>query len=160
MTRTLAFSLALLSVSAAAMAAVLAASGTDSRCKSVHAEMVEHRSTTACRPGHAACFLGTVDGNHGLRGTTYFRGDSAGTPAPTAPTFTPYGGLFEYATAQGTLTAREAGIVSNSEGVVTAFQRVIAGTGEFEGATGGLYVAGTLADGRVTTTVFGQLCKP
>ena len=82
---------------AASLAASLAAQAIQSNCKPVHADLVEDRATTACRPGHTSCFLGDVDGNHGLRGTTYFRGDSgAAGPSTGLPGFVSYSGVFEY----------------------------------------------------------------
>src|SRR5215475_11247425 len=69
-------------------------------CKDVHADLVEDRSTTSCKPGHPVCFLGDVDGNHGLRGTTYFRADSAAAgPSTGLQGFVSYSGAFEYTTA-------------------------------------------------------------
>jgi hypothetical protein len=131
-----------------------------SSCKPVHARMTESRSTTECRPGHTTCFLGEVDGNHGLRGTTYFRADSVGTAPPASPAFTPYAGAFEYATSRGVITTRETGVSSGTEGHVTAFQRITSGTGEFAGVTGFFYVNGTVGGGQVVTTVSGELCEP
>jgi hypothetical protein len=138
---------------------------TDPTCKAVHGDLIENRSDV-CKPGDAApCFLGEVDGNHGLRGTTYFRGES-GAPFPAAaPTFRSYVGNFEYTTATGTLTMREMGLSEPSAnptpdgGVVNAFQRVVSGTGEFEGATGFLFVSGFNRSGHVVTTVHGTICK-
>ena len=129
-------------------------------CKSVHAVMTESRSTTECRPGHSSCFLGEVDGNHGLRGTTYFRADSVGTPPPASPTFTPYAGAFEYTTSRGVITTRETGVSSGTEGHVTAFQRITSATGEFAGVTGFFYVSGRVGGGQVVTKVSGELCEP
>jgi hypothetical protein len=135
-------------------------------CKEVHADLVEVQSTTECKPGHPVCFLGEVDGNHGLRGMTYFRGEQGALFPSTAPTFRSYVGSFEYTTASGTLTMREMGLTepftaSNPEsGVVNAFQRIVSGTGEFEGATGYLFVSGFNRNQRVVTTVHGELCVP
>jgi hypothetical protein len=144
--------------------AILLAGGAQARarsnCKPVHAEMVETRSTTECRPGHSTCFLGQVDGNHGLRGATYFHADSVGTAPPASPTFTPYAGIFEYSTARGVITVRETGVSSGAEGVVTAFQRITSGTGEFTGITGYFNVHGTVGGGRVVTSVSGEICEP
>jgi len=137
-----------------------------STCKQVHADLVEVRSTDACKPGHAVCFLGEVDGNHGLRGTTYFRGEQGALFPPSAPTFRSYVGTFEYTTATGTLTMREMGLTeppdpNNPEsGVVNAFQRIVAGTGEFTGATGYLFVSGFNRNQRILTTVHGEICTP
>src|SRR3990170_1825956 len=69
-----------------------------SNCKAVHAEMVESRTTTGCKPADPFCFRGEVDGNHGLRGTTYFKGDSSTGPMTTSPEFAGYSGVFEYTT--------------------------------------------------------------
>jgi hypothetical protein len=131
-----------------------------SSCKAVHADLTEDRSTTGCRPGHPVCFVGVVDGNHGLRGTTYFRGQSSTDPIPTSPEFRGYSGTFEYATERGTLTALESGVTSATQGVVTAHQKIIGATGEYAGATGYLFVSG-FTDGRhVVTRVTGEICYP
>jgi hypothetical protein len=79
-------------------------------CKAVHADLVEVRSTVGCKPGDDFCFLGEVDGNHGLRGTTYFKGEQGALFPSGAPTFRSYVGNFEYFTANGTLTMREMGM--------------------------------------------------
>ena len=135
-------------------------------CKAIHADLVEAQSTTSCKPGHPVCFLGEVDGNHGLRGTTYFRGEQGALFPPAAPTFRSYVGTFEYTTSTGTLTMREMGLTeppnaSNPEsGVVNAFQRIVSGTGEFAGATGYLFVSGFNRNQRVVTTVLGEICTP
>lgn len=135
-------------------------------CKPVHADLVEVRSTVGCKPDHPFCFLGEVDGNHGLRGTTYFKGeDSAFFPA-SAPTFRSYVGNFEYITPTGTITMREMGLTEpfttgNPEsGVVTAYKKVVSGTGEFENATGYLFVSGFNRNQRIVTVVHGEICKP
>ncbi len=133
-------------------------------CKEVHADLVEVPSTTGCKPEHTSCFLGEVDGNHELRGTTYFRGEQGAFFPPSAPTFRSYVGSFEYITPSGTLTMREFGLTepfnasSPETGVVNAYQRIVAGTGEFEGATGYLFVSGFNRNQRVVTTVHGEIC--
>jgi hypothetical protein len=136
------------------------------KCKSIHGELVELRSTTECRPGHSVCFLGEIDANHGLRGTTYFRGEQGALFPPSAPTFRSYVGSFDYITARGTLSMREFGLTdppdpTNPEsGVVNAYQRVVSGTGRFEGATGYLFVSGFNRNQRIETFVRGQICTP
>ena len=55
------------------------------QCKSIHADLVEMRVTEGCNAGEPSCFLGVVDGNHGLRGTTHFRSDSFLGSIPTSP---------------------------------------------------------------------------
>lgn len=141
-----------------------AQTSTNPVCKAVHADLVENRSES-CKPGDAPpCFIGEVDGNHGLRGTTYFKGEASAFFPSGAPTFRSYVGNFEYTTATGTLTMREMGLTEPSAvstpdgGVVNAFQRIVSGTGEFEGATGFLFVSGFNRSGQVLTTVHGTIC--
>ena len=129
-------------------------------CKRVHADLLEQRTTTNCRPGHPVCFLGEVDGNHGLRGTTYFRPESATPPIPTAPAFVGYGGTFEYTIGGGAIVARESGVTSTAVGVVTAYQQIIAGTGDFAGVTGHFFVSGSNNGQEVVTRVTGEICYP
>ena len=127
-------------------------------CKAIQADLVEMYSTEGCNPGLTYCFLGVVDGNHGLRGTTHFRGNSSGTAPSGAPTALPYAGPFEYRTPTGNLLMLEAGIVP--PGVVTAYQKIVEGTGEFAGATGYFFVSGTRAGGVITTKVTVEICLP
>jgi len=153
---------------AAAGTAVIsaAAQAPESQCKSIHADLVENRSTTACKPGHAVCFLGEVDGNHGLRGTTYFHAESSAAGPSTGLTgFVSYSGAFEYTTDRGTLATRETGITNTSTGLpqsgaVTAYQQIQDATGEFAGATGYFFVSGFSRSGHVVTEVTGQICTP
>ena len=44
-------------------------------------------------------------------------------------------------------------------GVVNAYQRVVSGTDEFEGATGYLFVSGFNRNQRVVTKLYGAICK-
>ena len=128
-------------------------------CKRVHADLVEVSATEGCNPGLASCFLGEVDGNHRLDGTTHFASDSWSPGPSTSPGFISYGGAFEYRTAQGTLFMRETGVTNPA--VVTAYQQVDHGSGRFEGASGHFFVSGTKSgDGVITTRVTGELCLP
>ena len=151
---------------AGAAAASLAAQSAQPNCKRIHADLVENRSTTACRPGHAVCFLGDVDGNHGLRGTTYFHADSsAAGPGTGLPGFISYSGSFEYATPDGTLVTRETGVSNQStgqpeSGAVTAYQKILNATGALAGATGHFFVSGFSTNGRVVTEITGEICFP
>ena len=134
--------------------AAMPANATD--CKAVHAELIEMGATTECDPGETSCFIGVVQGNHGLVGTTHFKADSWTTPIPTSPGSFPYSGLFEYRLAGGTLLMRETGVTV--PGIVTAHHRIQSATGDFEGATGDFFVYGTRASGVITTRVDGTLC--
>ena len=127
-------------------------------CKPVHADLVEMSATTGCDAGESSCFLGVIDGNHGLRGTTHFKADSVGAAVPTSPGSLPYSGFFQYRLTGGTITMRETGVTV--PGVVTAHHRIVDATGEFAGATGDFFVSGTRVSGVITTSVFGTLCLP
>jgi hypothetical protein len=136
-----------------------------STCKPVHADLVEDLSTTACEPGHPSCFLGEVDGNQGLRGSTYFRADSGAAGPSTSPSFRSYSGVFEYTTPGGTLVMRETGVVNGTQGnpdsgAVTAFQLITEATGDFAGVTGHFFVSGFSINQHVVTKVTGELCYP
>ena len=131
-------------------------------CKKIHADLDEIQSTQGCNPGLTSCFLGEVDGNHGLRGVTHFAADSAVPTSPsTSPNFLIYSGPFEYRTGRGNITVRETGVTTRgSEGVVTAYQQIVSGTGDFAGATGYFFVSGQKTGGMVDTFVNGEICKP
>jgi hypothetical protein len=134
-------------------------------CKPVQADLVENGVTTGCKPGHSSCYLGEVDGNRGLRGTTYFRADSTAAGPRTSPGFSSYSGVFEYTTARGTLITRETGVVDPlpgrpSSGAVAASQEIVSATGEFAGATGHFFVTGFNHNQHVVTRVAGEICVP
>ncbi|RPE75519.1 hypothetical protein [Vulcaniibacterium tengchongense] len=143
------------------LGACLAGPALAGSCKQVHAEMTEVESTSGCNPGLASCFLGEVEGNHGLRGTTHFAADSARAGPSTSPGFISYSGPFEYRTAGGTLVMRETGVTTNGpEGVVTAYQQIVGATGKYAGASGHFFVSGHKSGGMVATFVNGEICLP
>ena len=79
----------------------------------------------------------------------------------TSPSFISYSGPFEYRTNSGTLTMRETGVTTNNaEGVVTAYQEIVQGTGLYAGASGHLFVSGHKSGGMITTFVKGEICYP
>lgn len=135
-------------------------------CKPVHAGMIESRTSSGCNPPLTACFIGRVEGDHGLRGTTHFAADSSIAESPkTSPGFIIYSGPFEYRMPTGTLITRETGVSNGttgqpSSGAVTAHQQIVEGTGSFAGATGHFFVSGHRANGTVTTRLSGELCLP
>ena len=137
----------------------------NSKCKAIHAVMTEQRVTVGCKPEHTSCFIGEVAGNHGMRGTTYFKSDGSGSRPTTSPDFLPYSGPFEYVLDNGTITTRETGVTNSTQGnpdsgAVTAFQKIVSATGALEGTTGYFFVSGFSRDGRVETAVTGEVCFP
>ncbi|MCI0574528.1 MAG: hypothetical protein L0Y66_27655 [Myxococcaceae bacterium] len=132
----------------------LAPSALAGECKEVHADLVEVQTTSG--------FEGNVEGNHGLRGTTHFKADSAAKGPSTSPGWISYSGYFTYKTASGDilLVTRETGVTGM--GRVTAFQVIIDGYGEFSGATGYFFVSGSMSGDPTTvvTQVTGEICLP
>jgi hypothetical protein len=139
---------------------VLASGAWADECKAVHAQLTEHRVTEGCPNPARPCFPGEVDGNHGLRGTTFFQAEDARAALTGSPGWFSYNGFFEYVLARGTLRVRETGVTN--AGFVTAQHQILEGTGEFAGATGYLFVSGRKLDGGATlvTEITGELCLP
>lgn len=98
-----------------------------------------------------------------LKGVSKFTGDQASVtpiPGPAVPTVS-YTGILEITTNKGTLTTRGVGVFETAPfGIGTQFDRVIAGTERFAGATGFLYYT-FKADGTgtaFTSVVSGEIC--
>jgi hypothetical protein len=131
-------------------------------CHQVRAQIVDSQTSDGCSSPNAFCAAGTVVGNRGLNGTTYFTMDGAVRGPASAPGFLATSGILVYTTHRGTLTVRETGVSKAapdaSSGLVSAVQEVISGTGKYAGATGHLYVASEAADGEFFAEVTGELC--
>ena len=151
-------SLSLLFVIVSAASPALA----DPECKKIHAEIVDVQVTEGCTSPTRFCAAGTVEGNHGLNGTTYFRMDGAVRGPATAPGSIATSGILVYTTDTGTLTARESGLSglmeSPEQGFFSSFQQVLEGTGEYEGATGYLWVLGQRIGSEFVSEVRGVVC--
>jgi hypothetical protein len=131
-------------------------------CREVRALIVDTSAPVDCPSPYRFCAAGTVEGNRGLNGTTYFVLDGVGTAPVTAPGFNVTTGLLTYTTPEGTLTVRETGmgkLVGNpSNGVLTSLQEIVSGTGKFAGATGTLYNAAVDINGVFYSDITGTLC--
>jgi hypothetical protein len=132
------------------------------RCKAVHADVEEVRTTENCTANF--CTVGTIDGNHGLSGTTFFSLDGgAATPPASSPGTRSYTGVFTITTDQGELVLRETGITyprpGNPEGgVLSSIIEVTSGTGRYEGATGIMFFHGRNLNGIYDVKMRGTLC--
>jgi len=131
-------------------------------CREVHALIVDKYAPTDCPSPYRFCAAGTVEGNRGLNGTTYFVLDGVGTAPVTAPGFNVTTGLLTYTTEGGTLTVRETGVGkltgSPSNGVLTSLQEIVSGTGRYAGATGTLYNTAVDINGVFYSDITGTLC--
>ena len=134
----------------------------DQNCRAVHAIIVDKSAPENCTSPFFFCAAGTVDGNLGLDGTTYFVMDGAVAPPATAPGFGVTSGLLVYTTSHGTLTVRETGVSrligKPSNGFLTSMQEVVGGTGRFVGASGTLYNRAVDVNSLFTSHISGSLC--
>jgi len=152
----------LLAVSACSVGAATAHDKDRNNCREVRALIVDTSAPVDCPSPYRFCAAGTVEGNRGLNGTTYFVLDGVGTAPVTAPGFNVTTGLLTYTTEEGTLTVRETGmgkLTGNpSNGVLTSLQEIVSGTGKFAGATGTLYNAAVDINGVFYSDITGTLC--
>jgi hypothetical protein len=141
---------------------ILASPASADECKTIHALIVDVQVTEGCTSPNGFCAAGTVEGNHGLAGTTYFRLDGAVRGPATAPGSIATSGILTYTTGLGTLTVRESGLSglmsTPEQGFFTAFQQVLEGTGDYAGATGHLWVLGQRIGSEFVSEVRGELC--
>ena len=152
-----------------ALAAGLTTAAKATECKQIHAQIILSLTSAGCTSPVGLCSAGTIHGNRGLSGTTFFTVDSLASGPSTAPnplSTISYSAVFEITTAHGTLTTRDTGILDGSTGTPTggffsSFDTVIDGTGKFQGATGDLFIVGKTIDGQQFTSVMtGELCLP
>lgn len=132
-------------------------------CKKIHGTIVDVQVTEGCTSPNRFCAAGTVTANHGLNGTTYFTMDGAVRGPAVLPGSVATSGILVYTTDNGTLTVRESGLSGLSESgqsYFTAFQQVLEGTGEYEGATGHLWVLGQAFPDRFEAGIRGEICLP
>jgi hypothetical protein len=151
--------LSLLLIVSVASPALAERDNKDGKCKKIQGTIVDVQVTEGCTSPNGFCAAGTVKGNHGLNGTTYFRMDGAVLGPATAPGTVATSGVLVYTTNRGTLTVRESGL-SGLGSFFTAFQQILAGTGEYDGATGHLWVAGTRFDSYFEADLSGVICSP
>jgi len=134
----------------------------EQRCRPVVALIVDTSAPLNCPSPYRFCAAGTVEGNRGLNGTTYFVLDGVGTAPVSAPGFNVTSGLLVYTTDEGTLTVRETGVGklsgNPSNGVLTSIQEIVSGTGRFAGATGTLYNTAVDINGVFYSDITGTLC--
>jgi hypothetical protein len=134
------------------------------RCRPLRVIIRDASAPDGCTSPNKFCAAGTVEGNLGFHGTTYFVLDGAVLPPATAPGFLMTTGLLVYTVPSGTLTVRETGVGNfagdPSNGTGTSIEQVISGTGRYAGATGTFYNNATEVNGQFTSLIHGQLCVP
>ncbi len=134
------------------------------RCRELRVIIRDASAPDGCASPNHFCAAGTVEGNLGLHGTTYFVLDGVVAPPANAPGFNMTTGVLVYTVPSGTLTVRETGVGhlvgAPSNGPLTSIEEVVSGTGRYDGATGTLWNNAVDTDSQFTSHIHGQLCLP
>ena len=143
--------------------AIMAPSGiAQTECKPIKAVQRDVLISSGCTSPVGFCASGTIDGNHGLRGTSFFSA-LAFDPIPNDPLGRlAVPGISTYTTDDGTITINDVSVFDVARGTFAGVGRIVGGTGRFAGATGDIFTTGrVLADGSsFITNVTGELCLP
>lgn len=133
-------------------------------CRDIFAEIHELKTDVGCSSPVFFCSAGTIEGNFGLNGTTFFSVDSTEKAPPTSPGLSSFSGLYTITTPHGSLTLRETGLSyprrGNPEGgLVATIDEVLSGTGRYAHTTGILFFHGHNGRGLPSDVdVSGTLC--
>jgi hypothetical protein len=123
---------------------VLAQSAT---CQNVMAKLATARFTSGCTSPVAFCATGTITGGGLVHGATTAvvlgLAPAVGLPGIEPNTTLSYVGDRVIETEHGTLTLRFTGVFDTVRGEFSELERVMGGTGVFEGATGTLWLTGS-----------------
>lgn len=146
------------------------AQDTHERCFDVFASIDARFATSGCTSPVGLCTAGTLSGFPG--GTTRFVAlGIGGAPVGEASIVTPpaepgttwsYRGDLVYSTPVGDLVLEDVGVLDTVRGTYTEMQRVVSGTGSFDGASGDLFSYGhtTPAGDGFLGAVRGTVCVP
>jgi hypothetical protein len=129
-------------------------------CKPIVAVQRDVLLAENCPSPVAFCAGGTITGNHGLRGTTFFSALSFDPIAgdPVGRLVVP--GISTFTTDDGVLTISDVSAFDVPRGTFAGVGRIVAGTGRFAGATGDIFTTGRVgADGTTfVTDTTGEIC--
>ena len=136
----------------------------DGLCIPVHATINALFVTAGCTSPVGLCTAGQLSGSGILNGSTRFTAlgiaPAAGITGIEPDTTLSYHGVLEVATRHGTLSISDIGVFDQAVGVYSEVDRITAGTGRFENATGTLFIHGdAFSDGSgFDGEVRGQIC--
>jgi len=134
-------------------------------CRDIFAELHELKTDVDCTSPLAFCSAGTIEGNFGLNGTTFFSVDGAAATPVESPGTSSFTGIFTITTPHGSLTLRETGISyprrgNPDGGLVATIDEVQSGTGRYAHTTGILFFHGHNGRGLPSDVeVSGTLCS-
>src|SRR5690349_2530008 len=76
-------------------------------CRDIFAELHELKTDVGCTSPLFFCSAGTIEGNFGLNGTTFFSVDGSAATPPESPGTSSFTGIYTITTPHGSLTLRE-----------------------------------------------------
>ena len=133
----------------------------DPSCKPIHAVQRDVLVTEDCPSPIGFCAAGTIDGNHGLRGTTFYSSRGFHSVPGEAPTRQVVVGTSTFTTENGVITVEDLSVFDTVRGTFAGVAPIVEATGRFAGATGDILTVGrVLPDGSLITDVTGELCLP
>lgn len=136
----------------------------DTVCQPVSGVITSTITTTNCTAPAGICTQGSIQGGV-LHGATVFGAlnlaPSAGMPGTEPPNVLSYSGVLSIQATQGTVTARDVGILDSPDLVFTEIDRVVSGTDHFAGASGSLFISGYVTGGGTgfQGQISGELCQ-
>ena len=133
----------------------------DPSCKPIHAVQRDVLVTENCPSPIGFCAAGTITGNHGLRGTSFYSSRGFHPVPGEAPTRQVVVGTSTYTTDDGAIVVEDLSVFDTARGTFAGVAPIVEGTGRFAGATGDLLTTGrVLPDGSLITDVTGEICLP
>ena len=154
------------------MGVTLASEAVADDCSRVRANIETTITAESCSSPYSLCTVGEITKSKLIGGTTFFTGDALGggavgeesivSPPVEADTTWTYAGTFVVTTDEGTLTLQDVGVYDTTGRPFAEFQRIVAGTGLFEDASGVLFSYGwAKEDGSgVRGRLRGKICWP
>jgi hypothetical protein len=142
--------------------AIAAPASADPQCKPIIAVQRDVLVTDDCPSPIGFCAGGTITGNHGLRGTSFFSAVNFDPIPSDALGRLVVPGQSTFTTDDGVLTISDVSVFDVARGVFAGVGRIVQGTGRFAGATGEIFTTGRVsADGTsFVTDTTGTICLP
>lgn len=134
------------------------------RCHRVHGTTSSLLTTENCTSPVALCTTGTITGGGKLDGAFFFlaldAAPSAGMPAVEPAANLSFSGQLTITAKEGTLVARDLGVLDAVNGFFTEVDRPVSGTGPFANPSHDFFISGTLnsAGDGFDGTLSGTLC--
>ena len=133
----------------------------ESDCKPIVAIQRDVLITENCPSPIGFCAGGTITGNHGLRGTTFFSAVSFDPIVNDSHGRLVVPGQSTFTTDDGVLQISDVSVFDVARGTFSGIGKITNGTGKWEGATGDIFTTGRVGpNGSFTTDTTGEICLP